>query len=49
VVFLTGGAFTPHAREYLAKVENTWVEKPFDSASLLELVTQRVLAARTNE
>jgi len=49
VVFLTGGAFTPNAREYLARVENLRIEKPFDSTSLLELVTERVLAARTNE
>ena len=48
VIFVTGGAFTPHAREYLARVDNLRVEKPFDT-SLQKLITERVLAARTNE
>ncbi|MBW2732043.1 MAG: hybrid sensor histidine kinase/response regulator [Deltaproteobacteria bacterium] len=30
LVFITGGAFTPKAREYLAQVDNTCIEKPFD-------------------
>ncbi len=49
VVFLTGGAFTPNARNYLEKVENIRVEKPFDTTHLLDLVAERVLAVRTNE
>jgi PAS domain S-box-containing protein len=46
VVFITGGAFTPGAAEYLARVGNLRVEKPFDSASLRKLAGELVLAAR---
>jgi PAS domain S-box-containing protein len=49
VVFLTAGAFTPRARSYLEKVENLWLEKPFDTTNLLNLVTERVLAAGTKQ
>ncbi|MBX3227209.1 MAG: response regulator [Labilithrix sp.] len=42
VVFLTGGAFTQAAREFLAKVTNPTLEKPIDRASLLSLVSERV-------
>lgn len=38
VVFLTGGAFTPVAREFLARVKNRCVEKPFTPSELRELV-----------
>lgn len=34
VVFLTGGAFTPRAREFLEKVSNPSIEKPFSVAHL---------------
>jgi PAS domain S-box-containing protein len=37
-VFLTGGAFTPGAREFLERVRNERVEKPFEAAALRELV-----------
>jgi CheY-like chemotaxis protein len=30
MVFITGGAFTPRAREFLASVDNPRLEKPFD-------------------
>ena len=49
VMFLTGGAFTPHARIYLEKVENPRIEKPFDTTNLLKLVRERVRAAMSNE
>ena len=42
-VFLTGGAFTPAAREFLARVTNEHLEKPFDPDRLREAV-ERVLA-----
>jgi hypothetical protein len=32
-VFITGGAFTPKAREYLTRVSNVHLEKPFEVAS----------------
>jgi ligand-binding sensor domain-containing protein/signal transduction histidine kinase/CheY-like chemotaxis protein len=47
MVFITGGAFTPAAREFLEKVENPRVEKPFDSAKLREQVRAWVLKARS--
>jgi PAS domain S-box-containing protein len=34
VVFLTGGAFTPRAQEFLARVENLRLDKPFDFAAV---------------
>jgi PAS domain S-box-containing protein len=38
VVFLTGGAFSPRARQFLARVKNRCVEKPFTPGELRELV-----------
>jgi PAS domain S-box-containing protein len=38
IVFMTGGAFTSRAREFLDKVRNPRVEKPFAAASLKALV-----------
>lgn len=35
VVFMTGGAFTNHAREFFERVQNPTIEKPFDRAGLL--------------
>jgi PAS domain S-box-containing protein len=46
LVFMTGGAFTPGASEYLAKVGNLLVEKPFDTVVFRELTDELVLAAR---
>jgi PAS domain S-box-containing protein len=42
-VFLTGGAFTATAREFLARVRNARIEKPFEPDQLRALVA-RVLA-----
>ena len=42
-MFLTGGAFTPGAREFLARVPNARIEKPFEPDALRALVA-RVLA-----
>ncbi len=38
VVFVTGGAFTPLAREFLDGVTNPRLDKPFDSLALRSLV-----------
>jgi hypothetical protein len=38
MVFLTGGAFTPRAQEFLDRVSNLRVEKPIDAQSLLALI-----------
>ncbi len=47
VVFITGGVFTPGATEYLAKVGNLRVEKPFDTATLKKMADELVRAARS--
>jgi CheY-like chemotaxis protein len=39
-VFVTGGAYTPRAREFLEKVPNGWLEKPFDSQQMVRLLGQ---------
>jgi PAS domain S-box-containing protein len=44
IVFVTGGAFTPAAREFIDQVENQRIEKPFDPLELRGLVTARVEA-----
>ncbi len=44
-LFLTGGAFTASAREFLARVPNPRIEKPFEPDALRALVA-RVLAQR---
>ncbi|MCA9519488.1 MAG: PAS domain S-box protein, partial [Myxococcales bacterium] len=41
VVFITGGAFTPRAREYLERVGNLRLEKPFNVRQLKALVASR--------
>ncbi len=38
-VFMTGGAVTPEAREFLARVRPPLLEKPFDMAELLAVVS----------
>jgi len=38
VVFLTGGAFTPMARDFLGRVKNHHMEKPFTPKELREFV-----------
>jgi len=34
IIFMTGGAFTPQAREFLAKLDRPHLEKPFSEAQL---------------
>jgi signal transduction histidine kinase/CheY-like chemotaxis protein len=46
VVFITGGAFTPKAREYLEKVDNLRLEKPFDLLSFEKMVAELVSASK---
>ena len=45
IVFLTGGAFTPAAQDFLDQVANPRVEKPFETAAILDIINER-LAAR---
>ncbi|NVJ22090.1 response regulator, partial [Myxococcus sp. AM011] len=46
MVFITGGAFTPTARNFLERVENPRVEKPFDPEALRGVVRAEVARAR---
>jgi PAS domain S-box-containing protein len=46
IVFVTGGAFTPGAADYLARVANRRVEKPFAPAAFRKMTDELVLAAR---
>jgi PAS domain S-box-containing protein len=43
VVFVTGGAFTPEANDFLDRVGNERVDKPFDSNQLRDLIQKFVL------
>ena len=42
IVFLTGGVFTPETREFLDRVPNARLEKPFESQTLKALVNERL-------
>jgi CheY-like chemotaxis protein len=42
IIFLTGGAFTVKAREFLDRVSNPRLEKPFDMATLRGLVNSQL-------
>ncbi|HLG18695.1 MAG TPA: response regulator [Bdellovibrionota bacterium] len=42
MIFLTGGAFTPRARDFLVRVNNQRVEKPFDPKNLRSIVSDRL-------
>jgi CheY-like chemotaxis protein len=47
IVFITGGAFTPGASAYLARVGNQCIEKPLDPTSFKKMTDELVLAARS--
>jgi PAS domain S-box-containing protein len=49
VVFMSGGAFTPLARDYLAKVPNTRLEKPLDSRLVQDVIALAVAGRRDAE
>lgn len=42
MVFLTGGAFTAKARQFLSEIAGEHVEKPFELANLREVVRRYV-------
>ncbi len=44
IVFMTGGAFTPRAREFLATVPNRCMEKPFERSRLLTTLGEIIVA-----
>ena len=37
-VFMTGGAFTPQAKDFVVSVKNPVLEKPFDVSAIQELI-----------
>ncbi|MDQ3031870.1 MAG: PAS domain S-box protein [Myxococcota bacterium] len=47
IVFLTGGAFTRSAKEFLDRVPNHRMEKPFDTVHLRRLVNERIACAES--
>jgi PAS domain S-box-containing protein len=42
LIFVTGGAFTPRAREYLEKIDNIRLEKPFDVTKFISVVNDQL-------
>ena len=44
IIFITGGAFTTGATEFLARTKNRWVQKPVDTSVLRELVHEALRA-----
>lgn len=48
IIFLTAGAFTPRAREFLAAAGRRWVDKPFDVHALRVLI-EETMTARAKE
>ena len=46
IIFLTGGAFTLCARQFLDRISNPRLDKPFDSERLRGLVNRQVARAR---
>jgi PAS domain S-box-containing protein len=46
LVFVTGGAFTRTASEYVSRVGNLRIEKPYEKATLKRLVSELVVAGK---
>jgi two-component system, cell cycle sensor histidine kinase and response regulator CckA len=42
MVFVTGGAFTPAARDFVATISNVVLEKPFDTEALAAVLAQHL-------
>lgn len=47
LIFATGGAFTPKARDYLAKVNVQRVDKPFSAKKLLMVVEEQMMKTQS--
>jgi CheY-like chemotaxis protein len=45
-VFVTGGAFTPRAREYLRRVDNPTIAKPFEVSHVERVVDELIRGAK---
>jgi CheY-like chemotaxis protein len=48
-IFVTGGSFTPKARDYLTRVDNIRFEKPFDVALFKQKVAEMIIANRSKD
>ena len=48
-IFITGGAFTPRTREYLKKVDNLSLEKPFNVAKLKQIICGMIRDGRRTD
>jgi hypothetical protein len=46
MIFMTGGALTQNAHEFLARCRQPVLEKPFDAGRLTQLVTAVCRSAR---
>ena len=46
MIFMTGGAFSPRALDFLARIENLHLDKPIDLPRLRSLVVERAAARR---
>ena len=49
IIFLTGGAFTPDAKEFFEKMRSRVLEKPIAPAQLREAVTQAIRSQQSLE
>jgi signal transduction histidine kinase len=47
MIFMTGGAFTPMAREFLQRIPNPRIDKPIETANLLAIVAGIVSRPRS--
>lgn len=45
MIFMTGGAVTKRAREFVAALPDRWLEKPFEAAALRSRVDEALKAA----
>jgi DNA-binding response OmpR family regulator len=42
IIFMTGGAFTPGASEFLQELKEPYLEKPLDPATVLDFIRERL-------
>jgi hypothetical protein len=47
MIFMTGGAFTATAREFLQSVSNPRIDKPVESANLLAMISGIARSSRS--
>jgi CheY-like chemotaxis protein len=48
IVFVTGGAFTPTASEYVTRVGNLRLDKPYEAAKLRRIISDLIVSARSS-